>query len=83
LHNFVLIALHFILQPNNHVVYGAVHVGGRTLLVFVTATCIVGTQAANISAAVSTFRSVTGIFVFSVLPGLQQPHVTPFHIADV
>jgi len=28
LHNFVLISPHFILQPTNHVVYGAVHVGG-------------------------------------------------------
>jgi len=83
LNNFVLIALHFILQPTNHVVYGAVHVGGRIVLVYVTATCTVGTQAANNSAAVATSRSVTEIFVLSGLPGLQQPHVTPFHIADV
>ena len=57
--------------------------GGRIVLVFVTAACTVGTQAANISVAVATSRSVTEIFVLSGLPGLQQPDMTPFHIVDV
>ena len=57
----MLIAVHFLLQPTKHVVYGTVHVGGRIVLVLVTAPCAVGTQAANISATVATSRSVTDI----------------------
>jgi hypothetical protein len=54
--------------------------GGRTVLVFVTAPCAVGTQAAKISAAVATSLSVTEIFVLLGLPGLQQPNVTLFKL---
>jgi hypothetical protein len=76
LRNFVLFAVHFIWQPTKHVVYSAVHVGGRTVLVCVTAPCAVGTQAANISAL--PLPALSEIFILSGLPGLRQPHVTLF-----
>jgi hypothetical protein len=83
LHNFLLIALHFIYNPLSMscmVLY--MWGGGRIVLVFVTAPCTVGTQAANISAAVATSRSVTDIrTVGAVWPPIATRDF--FRITDV
>ena len=70
MHNFVLIAVHFLLQPSKHVVYVTVHVVGRSVLVFVKAHRLPTSQ------LLLSLPAVSQIFVLSGLPGLQQPHVT-------